>query len=343
MLSFKTSYRRGLLVGAAAIALSTVVPAAVQSARAEDPVTAPKMWRADSFWLGIEGAYQWVSGAKQPWISDGLGATLFGPQTLFSVRGDHALQGKIEIGFKINQRLDVAVAYTGLREQTKSDSRSHTNYLYNVLGPIKSYYDNASVETRSHMHVVDFEVGYEIGLGARGLARIHAGIRFAQFGNSTDTQLFWPGTFNFANEFLDNKTWGIGPRLGVSGKFRLVRTRTGILSLVGAVSGAVLFGQTTTSIDQQYSFGPSVKYDDSSANTILNLEGKIGIAYSFPLGAWGATITVGYRGSAWWNVANTEISPSATASPFQTQFPGAGSKSGNRFYHGPFASFRINF
>lgn len=338
MSRLRKSYRRTLLAGVAAAAVSVAQPV-----YADDTVTGPKMWRPSAFWLELEGAYQWVYGAKQPWISDNIPGVLGASQSLFSVRPDTALQGRVEVGFKVNQRLDMALSYTGLREHKKSSSRSHPSYLYNVLGPTKSYYDNANVETRSTLHVVDFEVGYEVGLGSRGLARVHAGIRFAHFSNDTDTDLLWPGTSPYGTESLNNKTWGIGPRIGVSGKFRLMSAGRGFFSLVGGLSGSVLFGKKSTNVNQTFIGIPSVSYNDDSSVTIMNVEGKLGVSYAFPLGAWGASITVGYRGSAWWNLANMQTSPNQFATAFPTQFPGAGKSEGNRFYHGPFLSFRINF
>lgn len=337
------TFRGVLLAGVAAVALVG------QPALAEDPVTGPKMWRPDSFWIEIEGAYQWVSGAKQPWVSDNISEGSPSGQSLFSIRSNGALQGRVEVGFKINQRWDVAVAYTGLRENKKKGSRTHDEYLYNVLGPYKSYYDDASVETRVTMHVADFEIGYEVGLGTRGLVRLHVGIRFARFNNEANTQFVYDDALYFT-ESLNNSNWGIGPRIGASGKFRIRKTSRGIFSIVGAVSGSVLFGRSSSGVSQQFVdwSGPngtgSENYNKTSAATIFNVEGKVGIAYSFPLGAWGATFTLGYRGSAWWNVANTQTSPNLfPGSSYPTSFPGAGSKSGNRFYHGPFVSFRVNF
>ncbi len=341
--------------------LSSVVVSAIAgapTARADDVIYRDRLWGPQGLWVALEGSYLFASGAKQPWAATPSNAT-GSEQNLLQLDSGHALSGKIELGYRFARGFDIALSFRGLGESKKTDAVAGTPIevgpgifypiVFDVLGPLKTFYSAATVESRSHLMVVDFEVGYDVGLGDRARARLHGGIRYARLANETKFAGSFYGNPRFATLDINNTTWGVGPRVGVDAKVKLANAGNGYVFLVGGVAGAVLFGRTQidgTRTVASSTFFPGVSgFGSEKSNTSFNVELKLGLSYAFPLASWAAAITVGYNADLWWNIVNTRGANGSTGGlGVSNQYQaGAGTTDGNRFYHGPYISFRINF
>jgi hypothetical protein len=309
---------------------------AVAPARADDFIV------PGSIWMGVEGGYYTAIGSSQP-VAPSVRVFFSGAAILPSSpeRVRNAWTYSISGGAKLNPDWDFRLAYTGIRgNRHKTNLNGTTSTLAAVVTPSGSSILTVATphlrsSIKSHFDIGDFDVGRSYGLGSSGgTARLFVGLRVASFTQDTTATL----TLNSfsSTETGNSHSWGVGPRLGASGAYPLAQWGPGTLSLTGEAAGAALFGEANRSTSDSGNFVAFSGQSGFSSNkweTIWNVEGTVGLAYSFPLGGSEATVNVGYRAQGWWSLINTS----------RNTFSGAVNSTGDQFFHGPVAGLKVKF
>ncbi|MGE4014118.1 MAG: Lpg1974 family pore-forming outer membrane protein [Alphaproteobacteria bacterium] len=324
------------------------IPQSTQARNPFDPYAEPT-----GLWLEFEAAYQFLSGAKQPWAvrSEWSTATNLG---FVESKSGNAGNFRVNAGYRFTGNWDIAAAYTGLRSKSKTGSISTpagSVDFYNVIGPYRSYGYSATVEIKQRIDIADFEAGYNFKLGSRANLRAFAGVRFVNWRQDTNSQFFHNSDFtsplgdDHAADHLEATYWGIGPRVGASGKIPIAQIGRGWLHVTGGIATAVLFGEARNQITTT-AYGPTYRDEFSKTKAVFNLEAKLGLAYAFPIWNWVGTLSAGYRFDGWWGLVSTRGSSFdlSGSGGLPTDASGAlGKHRGNLYGHGPFVSFRVAF
>ncbi len=311
--------------------------------------------QADGIELFIEGQYYWSGGTRQIWAERGpFGA----PPSSFDTQEIDVTDGwggRIGVRFPVSDRWDVAAIYTGLQGAENKAALGSVTYPTLNMHIVGSYryanYAGMSARIDNKLHMGDFEVGYNVGLGSRAKLRVLGGVRIIGFNQNLqvagDNVIL--GTFLRRTETKKSSYLGAGPRLGVSGKVRLARIGSGKLFLTGGVGGAVMFGRTENNISvqtMQPPFGPGtvLTYSDSKGQTAYSMDARMGFAYAFPLFGVTGKIGAGYSFDGFWNMVNTRgqmpISVAGFANGSQRTI---GTTGGNTYLHGPYVRLTIKF
>jgi hypothetical protein len=160
---------------------------------------------------------------------------------------------------------------------------------------------------------VDLEGGYNLKLGEIFDARLFGGVRYANFDQDIDTSGATLGNFFPLSSGVQEdgrqevSYWGVGPRIGASGRLRICQSP---FYLVSSVSGAVLFGDMRVREKQSVSFGPALNLLNTestnyTSRTAYNGEGEMGVLYDISPVLQGLDVTVGYRLAGWFGVNDT--------------------------------------
>jgi hypothetical protein len=325
--------RRGLRYGL----LATVSAAAIL---AIEPASADPLFDPDGWWTSAQGEYLFATGTSQPLF---MGFLTFGGITNQS---DHVRDaGAFELSgggsFAFDPAWDFRLAFTGLRSirHRKNASGTTTSTIY-------PSHQTLSTDIQQSFDIGDFDIGREFGLGGASL-RPFVGVRFAWFDQSTSVVYNANDGSGFNDTAIakgDSTSWGIGPRVGISGSYPLTDLGYGKLSLTGEVAAALLFGDADRKLSESgggttASFSSIFK--SNSGQTIYNFDGKLGLSFAFPLQGTRASLTVGYMVTSWWNIINTQ----GVLGPFLPSaiIPTTTTKSGSQLYQGPFVNLTIKF
>ncbi len=248
-------YRVRLLGTAAAIALLVLEPSAADA----DERTGHRSHELRLFYLSIEGRYAWQSGTKTPWATVSEPTSI--PARVLTIDSVDPWVGKIAVGYFLNSRVDVKISYTGYKSRSNSASADQIQFpmqISQVLGPVRTPYLGGRAKTDSTLHVVDLNVGYDVGLGKKHQFRVFGGIRYAKFKQTVDVGFDFLPPFPYPHysnkEYAEGRTWGVGPRLGIQTRIRLAKLGSGYLYGGAAVAGSVLFGQTTREVVQSSTY-----------------------------------------------------------------------------------------
>jgi hypothetical protein len=330
----RRNLRFGLLATASVAALLAIEPASA------DPLFDPNGW-----WTSVEGDYLFASGSSQPLF---VGYPSGIPNQSDHVRDALAVELSAGGGFAFDPAWDFRLAYTGLRSQ-----RHRKNISGATTGTSSPYQQTLGTDIQQSFDIGDFDIGRNFGLGAGNL-RVFGGLRFAWFDQLTklDYVDVRPVTGNppdIAEAKGDSHSWGLGPRIGLSGSYPLAELGFGKLSLTGTIAAAMLFGDADRKLSQSesthYNASPSSATKSSATQSMYNLDGKLGLSFAFPLQGTEASFTVGYMLTSWWNVINTQgvLALSPLVPPIAVATPTTSTKSGSQLYQGPFVNFTVKF
>ena len=313
--------RSTLLAGAAAAALLAGSP----QSKAFMYTSAP------GWYTSLEGRYMWNAGDKVPnYIYDYnfFSSSYSGA----SAKAKDGWGGAIMVGYRFQNRWDIAVGGQAgfLKGKDKASFSNGTTFA------------NEREKVKLDYYVLDFEAGYNMPMSAGSSMRLFGGVRGAYF--KEKAKGFVSGsngspTFFYSNGGKRKTTyWGVGPRIGVDAKLGI----SGGLHVFGGVAGAVLIGKfkDKTQFCGTYTGGPfCYNYNDKNKTKLVpNLEGELGLGYSFNTGNGTFSLQAGYRGDAWWGAGTQSeiIAYRGGSSVFNY-------KDGDHILHGPFVRLAMNF
>jgi hypothetical protein len=311
-----------------------------------EPASADPLFDPNGWWTSAQGEYLFASGSSQPLFMGLGGGNGIGNQ-YDHVRDAGAFELSGGGSFAFDPAWDFRLAFTGLRSIRHSKNASGATNTF--TGPSLSFArDRQTLNTdiSQSFDIGDFDIGRDFGLGDASL-RAFAGLRFAWFDQSTSVAYNFftlAGLNTTAIAKGDSNSWGIGPRVGISGSYPLTDLGYGKLSLTGEVAAALLFGDADRKLSGSAAGSggsASSVFKSNSGQTIYNLDGKLGLSFAFPLQGTEASLTVGYMVTSWWNIINTQgvLGPSI---PLDI-VPTTTTKSGSQLYQGPFVNFTVKF
>ncbi len=239
---------------------------------------------------------------------------------VYSVKPKYGFGFKIGVGYVFpNSGNDLQLAYTHFN---KSDSNSASAAAGQFLGPIdfpflfgpiaadESASANGSADFK--YNAFDIDVGQYVNVGTRLQMRFFGGFRYASIDDNFNSVYTFaepanPGNnaslgVNFSSDMV-----GFGPRFGVDSTYHIgncfgvvvnissallvSRIKTGTQAVVnGALSPQVL----------NTPFTVNLRGDDVN-RIVPNLEGKLGLDYSFPFNSSVFSVEAGYQVSHYFN------------------------------------------
>lgn len=331
MTGFLACTKRARLLATAAVigVLGSGLPAAAQSGEFYA-----------GWWLELEGRTAWILGSQQPWTAS--------PTTehVLNDRIGSAWGGRIAAGYRASPTWDFALAYTGLRGNTKKNQVEGYNQVYSVLGPYKTYWNAARLKLTNSVQMGDFEAGYNVGLGS-GKVRLIGGLRLIHW--SQDTRVDYTYQNYIAFDEKRSRFTGIGPRLAVAGQWPVAQIGRGTLSIQGQVGATIAIGRSHNRWKSYSDTGGSgdLESSDERNKTRLayNLEGMLAAAYDMEFSGIGVGLALGYRVDAFIRVNDTTTAAgdpniSGIGSLVNAQF---GRQHGSSMYHGPLARVTLKF
>jgi len=367
--SMNMTFRSALLSGAAVVALVVVDP---EIANAQMYTTGP------GFYVSVEGRYVFN---EQDRIRDlpFNGVTL--PFTIGTVSTISALKekagngwgGKAMLGYRFANNWDFGL---GLQGTWLKKGKSSQNYLLttaiqlgSTTGILVTATGSQSLKTTLDYHVADFEAGYNWKMGNSNI-RLFGGLRYANFNAKTTGALGLSGRFGNGTGFPTTPTltntiasgtlaakvkrktsfWGVGPRIGVNGQFGL---GMGGFHVFGSVAGAAIVGRykderkvslnATINTPPIGSLGAGfTSRDKSKVKVVPNLEGEVGLGYTFGAGSGTAVaLQVGYRADAYWGAGSKADVYALSLNG--NNIGGKGSESSDYLFHGPFVRLTATF
>jgi major outer membrane protein len=297
---------RPLLFATAALAALFLAGAGPTRAEDKPPATG-------GFFGTFEGHYLDNIGEKTRW---GMTALLnpIVPTANYNVLPKWGGGGRVGLGYRANAGWDVVALgdadwlYSGHQQVLPSGSQIFINTLApafsGIVGPAQ-----VSADAQLAYSYVDLEGGYNVNLGTIFDARLFGGVRYANFDQGIQTTetpfaLGPPAQLDIRSE---TSYWGVGPRVGASGRLRVCESP---FYLVSSVSGSVLFGNMRVRDSESASFGAALNNFNlqntvHSARTAYNGEGEMGVLYDISPLLQGLDVTVGYRISGWFGVNDT--------------------------------------
>ncbi len=307
--------------------LTTVAAVAMVAMVASGPARAGERRPYISFEVGGD----FMAGKKQIWSQDG---TTFDTDR---IRPDVGLSGRVGYVTPFgNTPYDIGIfARFGATERDKD--RANGGTPYNVLGGLAAgSYSVGRAKHREHHVIVDFEARRDFGFGSGDDGvRITAkgGLRFGYFDADTDTTFSTPGAF-LAMEHRNSRFIGAGPRLGADAAVPII----GNLQLDLSAAGSLLLGdrQRRTKSKQPLG-GITVGFNTDNKHSFRLLpmvEASAAVSFK-PYGADVMTISLGFRGEAWFNVHDQRTKFRAGAAG------GLGKNNVHRFNYGPFLRVKV--
>jgi hypothetical protein len=296
----RKSIRTACLGGASFIALTIGL---AQTASAQEK---------PGFYLGLQGDIL-LSGGTSSDVP--LGETGFLKDLSISPGGDGA-GAKITAGYRFHGPWSVEANLAGNWLESTSDQTA-----FRI--PNSPALIGAKLSSRTDYYLADFDAGYTIQLGEGRDIRLTGGVQYGNFRENGDLGIYTYGLVQGggragASIGMNSRFWGIGPKLGVDGHYRLGRSD---FSVVGGVSGSVLFGRlTNTNSYYSYGSGPVSNFSnsDSKSHTAYGINANLGLAYQLPYANFDSSITVGMQVDQWWNIAE-QIDFSNLSGPPGTQ------------------------
>jgi hypothetical protein len=304
----------------APIALAALLFAAGQTKAADD-----KPPPAGGFFGTFEGHYLSNLGEKTQWGTLFESLNPFVSTANLSVLPKWGGGGRVGLGYRAASGWDVVALgdadwlYSGNQQFIVPGSQRLAFSLTPpppltppnsaVVFPANS---QVSADAQTAYSYVDLEGGYNWKLGTIFDVRLFGGARYANFDQDIQTT---GSTSNFVPFGLpaeiDSRRevtyWGVGPRLGGSGRMRICESP---FYLISSVSGSVLFGQMKVQDQDSLSAGTSINVETDrnkmyTARTAYNGEGEVGVLYDVSPILQGLDVTVGYRIAGWFGVNDT--------------------------------------
>jgi hypothetical protein len=329
------TYKSKLLAGAAPLAVLALIECAVPAAQAQDMPAWLKPVRYDIF---AEGGYSLGSSVNEiPFAEFNNGA---GTRFPFKMDPGSGLEGRVGAGIHFGGGWNANVGYTGLRINGKDDTGQHPNFfVYTILGGSATSWNRAVIKTSISANIVDFQAGYDVGLGnplgtGAGQATLLAGVRYGQVKQNTEVDVFSAANVLQVHDARRSSFIGAGPSLGAKASLPL----NDRVSLDGSALGAAMVGRLSSDTDAAFVPAGAIPVNHVHTNKVAwSSDAQLALSVSQPYGSTMMLFSVGYRVSYLANVRDT-ANQSSTA-PF-AQY---GSTTADLLSHGPFARLTFSF
>lgn len=336
----KTNFKCKLLVGTAAVALFAAAPGRDAIAQYVSGGQAPGTFSASA-----EGGYAIGTSTNNSVWGEAPAGYHGDPEPYgavpLSVGGGDGFVGRAALGYQYDPHWSFGIMYTGLRT---SQSSGQNGLLATVQGggtkwghPQTGY--NGSVKTSIAADIVDFQVGYDYGLGRGGIATALIGIEYGRFGQKTDVTMHQGCGYSCdpsAGTDRNSTFSGVGPTLGVKGQMPLTGDVRHGLGLVGQVQGGVLFGSLDSDTTAYGLYDPTSR-DIDHDRTAETVQAQLGLTYAVHVGASSdLQLALGYQVMYFAGVRDSRNGVSEVGATY-------GSETDDLLYHGPFARLTLNF
>jgi outer membrane protein OmpA-like peptidoglycan-associated protein len=329
----KMDFRRKLLTGVAATALIVLVGAG--DARAQAPAPQPY-----SFDLFLQGGRAFSADNTTP-----IGQ-LFTTHQILTADSGNGWNGKIGGSVHFMNVWSAHLTYSGLRaKNTTNTPNFHTTAfpLYSVLGGgfvgspgIGTSWNREVVKTTTRADILDFQAGYDIGLGGGIRTTLLGGLRFGSFNQETDATLFSFAGAAQATDKRHSRFQGIGPTIGANVAMPLPVAGLGV---EGSVLAGALFGEVRSSTAVTFTppTSPLLPRNFSKDHVSPNVDAELALTYTMPAPGAVLELAAGYQVNFYGGVRDTANG----ASIFPAQH--FGSTTDDLLYHGPFARLKVRF
>ena len=304
-------------------------------------------------WFGsIEGGYSFVTGGDSVYVID---RTAYPEIKGNSVQLDDGINGRFGIGYRFRGGWDMAFFISGLNttegDQTRvayGDTPSGFDGLrppLSVAGPVHleedAYeYTHANGEVDLLSIMIDFEAGYDVGVGGDASLRLFGGLRAGLIKH--ETRMHYGYDFADLGEpplFRVERTssfTGAGPRLGFDGTVGL----GGGFELFGGLNGAVLYGNLSRDMDT-LGYGNFTSREEDDGRFVYQAGGELGVGYRLTdMGVLG-TIQIGYRTDWTFNGVDGSSGSGVVDAPLDG--PSYGDDGETVGTHGPFLRLKFQF
>lgn len=279
-------------------------------------------------WFGsLDGGWSFVNGGETIYAINRSGYPDFQER---NVNLSGGVQGSVMLGYRFNSGWDFGLRVgalvtkensdftydtgpdvppfdSGLRPPLSSGGPVPDDYVGNQRG---YEFDTAKGAADLTQVMVDFEAGYDLGMGEGSSLRLFGGLRLGFI--DVDTQMSFGGGGVLDGELRTERSSsfvGAGPRLGVQGALDL----GGGFSLFGGLGGSVLLGQMQVSYLTQ-AYGYSGSNQVTEARVVYQLDGEVGVGFALTDAGVLGEIQVGVRGSQSWNAVDGST-PSGVIDP----------------------------
>lgn len=340
--------KKTLLAGVASLALLSAV---ADKGQAQD---------LPPLYIQLEGGMNFVNGDEAYYAVDRGTNSNLDLKGLSAEQGD-TFRGRAAIGVQLEGGWDLRFSYTGISGNQGSETAANYDDMVppgnrpglsmgTTSGQGAAFeYNVAQGQVDSSYHALDFEAGYDLGLGEELDLQLIGGLRyvnyqhklFAQFGYTLANLEDDHETDDAADFTRDNKFWGLGPKIGVAGHYALGSG----FSLFGGVDGAVLFGKLDrrNSMDFDFFNNPNYYRDEREkrSRTAWQLGGEVGLGYD--LGGFlgtGGMIELGYRADYWKGLFDSRTEGEIVDGMPEVQY---GKNKADITNHGPFMRLTFAF
>ncbi len=301
-------------------------------------------------WFGsVEGGFSFFSGGDAVYAIDRSAYPAFSTEEAGPGNGGY---GRVGFGYRFNNSWDFGVFVSGLRSSSGTDTTTaygpevppDSRPPLSAGGPVvyepDAYeYSTARGEADLSSFMMDFEAGYDVGIGGDATMRLFGGLRAGYITQETSMDFGYSiADLSPTNETLHverrSSFVGAGPRLGVQGDFGL----GGGFSLFGGLSGAVLFGSLSVDSDSA-AYGYTSSQRSSDTRFVYQAGGELGVGYSLADAGILASVQLGFRAEWTWNGVDGSAGPNVVDPPVQNATFGNDSEDFGAY--GPF--LRLNF
>ncbi len=315
------------LLTTSALATAALVTLAGPAGAQDSPFQRKPNWD-----VSIQGGYGLFDQKNAPLVADRIAAT--GLLNRIVAEPETGFTGKIAARMRLTERWSLGAAYTGIRSDRRNETTGANLPGEILLTPIITtpnaflftYATSVVASTRITQHVLDFDAGYDVGLGRWGDLKLIGGGRFAQFDQATRSTYQF-GNADVATFSRDDHFYGFGPRLAASWTLPIAATG---FSVNAGLGGSVLFGQfrSKSSVDV---VGGREKF--ANGRVAYNAEGELSVTYAWPFGLYAA---LGYQASAWFGITSQRQTVDFVASVASGAASPGGATRSNYLVHGPF-------
>ena len=331
-------FRTKLLTSVSAAAVVALVGASAAAAQSAPP----KPYSVDLF---IQGGYAFSSGNDTPFAEVRSGGFGSPAKAILGVDSGDGWDGKVGGAVHFMNVWSAQLAYTGLRTRRSVGTGNYTPSfpLVTVLaggvvgGPgVGTSWNRASVRSDTRADIIDFQAGYDIGLGDISTT-VLGGVRFGSFDQKTDATFFTSSGTPIVDNTRHSRFQGIGPTLGAKAEMPLPVPVAGI-GIEGSVVGGVLFGQVKSQTSAQFlPSGALLSHNVSKDTASPNVDAELALTYGMPVGGAKLQLAAGYQMSYYGSVRDSANGASSTGSEH------FGSTTDDLLYHGPFVRLKASF
>ncbi len=212
---------------------------------------------------------------------------------------------RVGAGYRFGNGMDVQFAYTFLRASSRRSSSltgADVALGIDVLDISASAYPGTVSGTLKYSldyDTVDFTAGVNFMVGSDIHMRGFAGLRYVRIDQKLEGTLFENGLFQDGAEGRSD-FWGIGPRLGLSGKWDV----GGGFHVFGHIGGSLAIGTYKARTIELDSLGTVSDITERTSAVGLNpgVDASIGFGYTYPFSpTMAAFVKVGYHFEHWFN------------------------------------------